>query len=237
MKWFMIFPVLLVSTLAVTPTMALAQDNPEALLKKHRAAMERDRSAPETEMRNVIVKPSPIHGTGVFAAVDFGAGDRILKRDDSRLVTDENPLREGERPYHCDWIADGRVVYVPEPERYTNHSCDPNAVVEVVDEVRYCTARRNIRDGLNSDALRLRLETSWKLIDHVTPKSVQRHEVDVGGHIDVNTSIEMNETLKVIESQLPALAAAAGNFRKRIKQGPGALPGPPTEVKGNGRQE
>ncbi len=41
MKWFMIFPVLLVSTLAVTPTMALAQDNPEAILKKHKAAMER----------------------------------------------------------------------------------------------------------------------------------------------------------------------------------------------------
>ena len=41
MKWFMIFPVLLVFTLAVTPTMALAQDDPVAILKKHKAAMER----------------------------------------------------------------------------------------------------------------------------------------------------------------------------------------------------
>ncbi len=99
------------------------------------------------------------------------------------------------------------------------------------------TARRNIRDGMRSDDLRVRLETSWKLIDHLVPKAVQRHEIDVGGKIDINTSIEMNETLKVIESQLPALAAAAGNFKKRIKQGPEALPGPPTEVKGNGREK
>ena len=98
-------------------------------------------------------------------------------------------------------------------------------------------ARRNIDDGLASDDLRLRLETSWKLIDHVIPKSTQRHEIEVGGTVDINTTIEMNETLKVIETQLPALAAAAGKFRERIKQGPEALPGPPTEVKGNGRQE
>ncbi len=71
----------------------------------------------ESEIRKVIVKPSPIHGKGVFAAVGFKAGDRILRRDDSRLVTDESPLAEGEWVYHCVWIADGRVVYVQEPER------------------------------------------------------------------------------------------------------------------------
>ena len=95
----------------------------------------------EIGMKNVLVKTSPIHGKGLFAAVDFKAGDRILKRDDSRLVTQENPLREGESVYHCDWIADGRVVYAPEPERYTNHSCDPNAYVEVDGDDRYFTAR------------------------------------------------------------------------------------------------
>lgn len=94
---------------------------------------------------NVVVRPSAIHGKGLFAAVDFRAGDRILRRDDSRLVTAENPLGEGEHEYHCDWIADGRVVYAQEPERYTNHSCDPNAYVEVDEEgARYCTARRHI---------------------------------------------------------------------------------------------
>jgi hypothetical protein len=95
----------------------------------------------------VIVKPSPIHRKGVFAAVDFKAGDIILERDDSRLVTDENPLQEGERVWHCDWLADGRVIYVQEPERYTNHSCDPNAYVKEIGGARYFVARKDIHAG------------------------------------------------------------------------------------------
>ncbi len=99
-------------------------------------------------MEKVVVKLSPIHGKGVFAAADFEAGDRILRRDDSRLVTDDAPLAGGEHEYHCDWIADGRVVYLQEPERHTNHSCDPNIFVEVdEDGARYFTARRDIRAG------------------------------------------------------------------------------------------
>ncbi len=41
MKKLMILPVLLVSILAVTPTIALAQDDPVAILKKHTAAIAR----------------------------------------------------------------------------------------------------------------------------------------------------------------------------------------------------
>ncbi len=100
------------------------------------------------KMAKVEVRASSIHGKGIFAAVTLKAGERILKRDDSRLVTDEDPLREGEHEYHCSWIADGRVVYVQEPERYTNHSCDPNAVVRVEEDgSRYCVARRDIAAG------------------------------------------------------------------------------------------
>ena len=41
MKRFMIFPVLLLTILALSPTMALAQDDPAAILKKHHAALAR----------------------------------------------------------------------------------------------------------------------------------------------------------------------------------------------------
>ncbi len=99
------------------------------------------------ELASVVVKRSPIHGKGVFAAVDFKAGDIILARDDSRLVTEENPLREGEHVYHCDWLPDGRVIYAQEPERYTNHSCDPSAYVKEMDGARYFVARRDISAG------------------------------------------------------------------------------------------
>ena len=98
-------------------------------------------------MNRVVVKSSPIHGKGVFAAIDFEAGDVILRIDDSRLVTEDNPLREGEHPYHCEWLPDGRIIYGQEPERYINHSCDPSAYVKETDGVRYLVARRDIKAG------------------------------------------------------------------------------------------
>ena len=99
------------------------------------------------EPPSVVVKRSRIHNKGLFAATDFTAGYVILERDDSRIVDDEHPLREGEHPYHCDWPPDGRVIYVQEPERYTNHSCDPSAYIKEVNGIRYCVARRDIRAG------------------------------------------------------------------------------------------
>ena len=98
-------------------------------------------------MENVVVRPSPIHGRGVFATVHFQAGDLILVVDGSRLVTDEEPLREGEHEHHCDWLPDGRVILLPEPARYINHSCDPNAFTKYTDVVRYEHARRDIAAG------------------------------------------------------------------------------------------
>ncbi len=99
-------------------------------------------------MSNTITtKPSPIHGTGVFAAIDLQQGDHILEVDDSRLVTAEQPLPEGEPEYHCDWYADGRQVLLAPPACYVNHCCDPNSIVQYFDGVRWDMARRDIRAG------------------------------------------------------------------------------------------
>src|SRR5437773_2586761 len=96
-------------------------------------------------MANVSVKASPIEGQGVFAAADFRQGERILAIDDSRVVTEEAPLRED--PRHCDYLAAGRVVLMQPPERHINHSCDPNAYVRTIDGVRYVLALRDIAMG------------------------------------------------------------------------------------------
>ncbi len=98
-------------------------------------------------MQPVTVRPSPIQGLGLFAARDFGQGDRILRVDESRLVTETKPLLEGEDPRHCDYLADSRVVLLPPPERHRNHSCDPNAFDKYVGSVRYLLARRDIPEG------------------------------------------------------------------------------------------
>ena len=102
----------------------------------------------EHSFGDVIVKPSPIDGLGVFAARDFHAGELVFETSELRRVTEEDPLPEGEERRHCDWLADGRQILLPEPCRYVNHSCDPSAWKQYRNVIRRCeTARRHIRVG------------------------------------------------------------------------------------------
>jgi SET domain-containing protein len=100
-------------------------------------------------MSDMVVAESKIHGIGVFAARDFAPGETVLTLDDSRTVDEEHPLHpeSGEYPYHCDYLAGGRVVLMPSPERHINSSCDPNTFVRTEDSVRRVVARRAIPAG------------------------------------------------------------------------------------------
>jgi GNAT superfamily N-acetyltransferase len=100
-------------------------------------------------MSRVSTAASPIHGTGVFSAAPFSPGEIILKIDDSRVVTDANPLNpaQGEFEHHCDYLAGGKVVLMQPPERFINHRCDPNTYVRTIAGDRYVVALREIRPG------------------------------------------------------------------------------------------
>ncbi len=97
----------------------------------------------------VVLKESPINGIGVFALGEFKKGYPILKIDDSRVVTAVNPLRESEGEYerHCDYLAGGKTVLMQSPERYINHSCDPNSFVKTINGIRYVFALSDIVAG------------------------------------------------------------------------------------------
>jgi uncharacterized protein len=117
-------------------------------------------------MSRVHTAESPIHGTGVFSSASFSPGEIILKIDDSRIVTDADPLdpAKGEFEHHCDYLAGGMVVLMQYPERFINHRCDPNTYVRTIAGDRYVIALREIRPGdeitydycLNSDG-----DTAW----------------------------------------------------------------------------
>jgi len=100
-------------------------------------------------MKNVYVDRSPIHGKGVFAAVDINEGAIILEIDDTRVVTRETPLRpeKGEYEQHCDYLENGKVVLMQEPERYINHCCDPNVHIKQIADKRYVRVMRPIKAG------------------------------------------------------------------------------------------
>lgn len=78
---------------------------------------------PSTEAR-----PSGIEGLGLFAVGPAAAGSVLGWFTVERVITSDAPLRPdlGEKVDHLTY-PDGKVLLLAAPERYVNHSCDPNA--------------------------------------------------------------------------------------------------------------
>jgi len=71
----------------------------------------------------------------------------ILAIDDSVVVTKDDPVLGkciGAEPDHCDYLPDGTVVLMQEPECYINHSCDPNVYIYSVGKQRFVLAMCDI---------------------------------------------------------------------------------------------
>lgn len=107
-----------------------------------------NRPAGVSPISDVEVKTSSIEGLGIFAAQSFCTGQRIRQINVVREVTSTSPLREelGERADHCDY-PNGKVVLLGPPDRYVNHSCDPNAYVLYECDGCFLVARRDIVVG------------------------------------------------------------------------------------------
>jgi hypothetical protein len=100
-------------------------------------------------MSRVYTADSPIHGTGAFASVRFSPAEIVLRIDDSRVVTEAEPLdpAKGEFEHHCDYLTGAKVVLMQPPERFINHRCDPNTYIRTIAGDRYVVALREIRPG------------------------------------------------------------------------------------------
>jgi len=95
----------------------------------------------------IEVKDSKIKGKGLFATTRIRRGQIIFKVDDSHVLTDEEHEALPHEPDHCDYLPDGTVVLLPEPQCRINHSCDPNSYVYSVGRDRYEVAMRDIPAG------------------------------------------------------------------------------------------
>ena len=96
-------------------------------------------------MPNVAVRESSIGGLGVFALEPLRAGQVVRQLILEREITPESPLRpeRGERPEHCH-LGDGCFHLVAEPDRFFNHSCDPNVYLRYGREGIDVVARREV---------------------------------------------------------------------------------------------
>lgn len=103
-----------------------------------------------------VVRNSPIHGRGVFAACTIPKRTRIIEYRGKRITWDEAqalPDSDPENPYHTFFFAldDGRVIDAGRrgnAARWINHSCAPNCKTEEDDEGRvFIYAKREITPG------------------------------------------------------------------------------------------
>lgn len=96
---------------------------------------------------SVAIKSSSIQGKGVYALRPFAAGEKILTIDDSHVVTDESVLTKKQHEFDCDYLENGAIILMQEPERDINHSCNPNTYIKTINGVRTVLAMKGITEG------------------------------------------------------------------------------------------
>ena len=107
-------------------------------------------------MKKVVVgkcefKGSKIHGMGGFARKKMRKGERIIEYVGEQVSKKESARRciEEDNRYifqiNRKWDIDGDVDW--NPARWINHSCDPNAETDIIDDRVYISALRKIEPG------------------------------------------------------------------------------------------
>lgn len=106
--------------------------------------------------RRWIVRSSPIHGRGVFAARDIKKNRTIIEYKGDRTSWKKamkRPLSDPDNPYHTFLFGldDGRVIDADvggNEARWINHSCKPNCETEEDEKGRvFIKSRRKIAAG------------------------------------------------------------------------------------------
>src|SRR5690625_1673157 len=89
-----------------------------------------------------VVKPSTLHGTGVFAARDIPAGTPILEYHGARISQEEAdnmPSADPDDPFHTFFfsLSSGEIIDGAQggnDARWINHSCEPNCEAQENDD-------------------------------------------------------------------------------------------------------
>lgn len=95
-------------------------------------------------MENVFVGESKINGKGVFAAKNFRVGEVVLKWHPRYLEKAELENYSEEEQKYIYPADDNKYLYMQLPERFVNHSCDPNT--KTIDDIKDI-AIKNIKKG------------------------------------------------------------------------------------------
>ena len=76
-------------------------------------------------MNNVIIKLSKINNKGVFADCDFKRGEVVLSWK-PKVISEKEFRTLTEKNNHYLLKQDGNYFLMQSPEKFVNHSCEPN---------------------------------------------------------------------------------------------------------------
>ncbi len=122
----------------------------------------------------VEIRPSPIHGTGIFATAFIAKGTRIIEYTGERISREEADARYDdeamEYPHTFLFIVDKKTVIDGARQgneaRFINHSCEPNCQAVVDDGRVFVEAVRDIALGMeityDYHLTRGRYRAEWK---------------------------------------------------------------------------
>lgn len=107
-------------------------------------------STPAVQSDLFEVRPSSIHGTGVFARVPIARGTTVIEYVGERLSKEESWRRRQANNFFIftvteEFDIDGAVEW--NPARFINHSCAPNCEAQEGDERIWIVAVRDIAPG------------------------------------------------------------------------------------------
>ena len=114
-----------------------------------------DEAGPDSSLK-VEVRDSAISGQGIFARALIREGDVVLAWSPKVLTAEEVERLPANEREHYTYPEGNHVLWMQPPERYVNHSCEPNTHVVGRSDV----ALRDIHPGeeVTSDYVDLEAE-------------------------------------------------------------------------------
>lgn len=97
----------------------------------------------------IIVKPSAIHGKGIFSTVNIPCGSEIMLIEGEIISEEECIRREDEGNVYIFWNEDSYIdTFNTQKIKYINHKCDFNCeVLEADNNGLVLAASRDIKAG------------------------------------------------------------------------------------------
>ena len=97
----------------------------------------------------LVIRPSPIHSVGVYAATPIRKGTRLIEYTGPHITADEaDRLYDSAPRTYLYGLDDGKTVIDGEGlAAYLNHSCDPNCEIDEIKGRVWLFAIRNIAAG------------------------------------------------------------------------------------------